>query len=312
MKNNRILVLGADGFLGSSLVISLLKEKKYQIRAFDLFKDGVSQNLESVRKKIELFQGNFLNKTDLEKALKNIDYVFHFISLTNPGSSMNDPLVDIETNLIGTINLLEACAKAGVKRIIYPSSGGAIYGNQKKDRYSEEDPLQPFSPYAITKMTIEKYLEYYRITKKLDYLVLRISNPYGPRQNIVGNQGIIPIFLNLVKKNQPITVFGNGENIRDYLFIDDTIAHIKNLSFKENSHRVYNLGSGEGASINEIISIIQKVTKKKIRIEKKPSRSSDVKSIVLDTKRLEKEINCGNNINLKTGIEKTWNWIKKI
>lgn len=313
MENNRILVLGADGFLGSSLVISLLKEKKYHIHAFDLFKDGTSRNLERTRNKIEMFQGNFLNKEDLRKALQGIDYVFHFVSFTTPGSSMSDPLVDIDTNLRGTINLLEECVKAKVKKIIYPSSGGAIYGDQKKEKYGEEDPLFPISPYAISKLAIEKYLEYYRISKGLNYLIVRLSNPYGPHQNVVGNQGIIPIFLNLIKNNQPISIFGDGENVRDYVFIDDATENLLKLAFREeNKHRIYNIGSGEGVSINELIEAIKKITKKKIKINKLPNRKSDVRSIVLDTSRIEKEISYSLKTDLKKGIKKTWEWIRQI
>ncbi len=309
----KILILGADGFLGSNLVFALLKDKKNEVRAFDLFKDGASQNLELVRKKIEIFQGNFLNKDDLRKALQGIDYVFHFVSFTTPGSSMSDPLIDIDTNLRGTINLLEECVKAKVKKIIYPSSGGAIYGDQKKKKYSEEDALCPISPYAISKMAIEKYLEYYRIAKGLDYLIARISNPYGPHQNVIGNQGIIPIFLNLIKNNQPISIFGDGQNIRDYIFVDDAIDNLVNLSFRsKNKYRVYNIGSGEGVSINELIETIKKITRKRIKTNRLSQRKADVRSIVLDVARIQEELGFGPKITLEQGIKKTWEWIGKL
>src|SRR4030042_4095031 len=130
MKKNNILILGADGFLGSNLAKSLLTDDKYEIRAFDLFKDGVSRNLAGLEKKIEIFPGNFLNREDIKRALKGIDFVFHYISLTTPGSSMKDPLIDVNTNIVGTINLLEECVKAKVNKVVFSSSGGAIYGNQ--------------------------------------------------------------------------------------------------------------------------------------------------------------------------------------
>ncbi len=312
-KKQKILVLGADGFLGSNLVFALLKDKKNEVRALDLFKDGVSQNLESARKKIEIFQGNFLNKNDLRKALQGIDYVFHFVSFTTPGSSMSDPLIDIDTNLKGTINLLEECVKAKVKKIIYPSSGGAIYGDQKKEKYSEEDSLYPISPYAISKLAIEKYLEYYRIFRGLDYLVARISNPYGPHQNVVGNQGIIPIFLNLIKNSQPISIFGDGKNIRDYIFVDDAIDNLLKLSFgSKNKYRIYNIGSGEGISINELVEAMKKITQKRIKTNGLPQRKADIRSIVLDISRIQQEFDYSPKVNLEKGIKQTWEWVKKI
>ncbi len=312
-KKLKILVLGADGFLGSNLTISLLKEKKYFIRAFDLFQDGKSRNLENYRDNLEIFQGNFLNREDLKSALVGIDYVFHFVSFTTPGSSMRDPIIDIETNLKGTVELLEECTQAGIKKIIFPSSGGAIYGDQNKELYSEDDPLLPISPYAISKLSLERYFEYFRITHGLDYLILRLSNPYGPLQNIIGNQGIIPIFLNLIKNNQPVTVFGDGDNVRDYIFIDDAIANIKKLAFmKKTKYRIYNIGSGLGTSINDLLDIMREVTDKKISIKIAPERKSDLKSIVLDINRAKSEIDYSFRNSLKRGIGKTWGWIEKL
>ncbi|MFA5925322.1 MAG: NAD-dependent epimerase/dehydratase family protein [Parcubacteria group bacterium] len=311
MQKKKILILGADGFLGSNLAKSLLADGKYEIRAFDLFRDGISRNLAGLEKKLEIFPGNFLNREDIRRALRGIDFVFHYISLTTPGSSMSEPLIDVDTNIRGTVVLLEECARAKVKRIIFSSSGGAIYGNQEKKKLNEDDPQNPISPYAISKLTIEKYLEYFRLNHGLDYLILRYSNPYGPGQNIVGSQGIIPIFLNLVKQNKPITVFGDGENTRDYIFIDDAIENTKKIAFKRGvGHYIYNLGKGEGETINDVIDVIKKVTGEKIKIKKMPARSVDVRRIVLGTERIKKEINYSLNTNLERGIKKTLDWIR--
>lgn len=311
MKQSKILILGADGFLGSNLTKSLLRDKKYKIRAFDLFKDGVSRNLAGLENKLEIFPGNFLNKEDVKKALMGIDYVFHYISLTTPGSSMNDPLIDVDTNIRGTIVLLEECAKAKVKKIIFSSSGGAIYGNQDKKSLSEDDPQNPISPYAISKLAIEKYLEYFRLNRGLDYLILRYSNPYGPGQNVVGSQGIIPIFLNLAKQGKPITIFGDGKNMRDYIFIDDAIENTKKLAFRMNlKYRLYNIGEGKGATINQVVGIIQKAIGRKIASKKMPARSIDVRRIVLDIGRAKKEILYSLETTLEKGIMETWKNIR--
>jgi UDP-glucose 4-epimerase len=314
MKLNKIqiLILGADGFIGSNLVKSLQKEKKYKIFAFDHFRGGVSRNIQSFDKDLVMVPGDFLNKEDIKKALVGIDYVFHFISLTTPGSSMNEPLIDVNTNIVGTINLLEECVIAEVKRVIFSSSGGAIYGNENKDIYAEEDATNPISPYAISKLTIEKYLEYFKINKGLDYLILRYANPYGPGQNVVGSQGIIPIFLNLIRQDKPITIFGDGKNIRDYIYIDDLINITKLLFSKKTKYKIYNVGSGKGESINEIISIMSKVVKKNIKIENKPARLIDVRKIVLDSIRsvAETAYTMTMRTSLEDGIRKTWNWIQ--
>lgn len=309
----KVLILGADGFLGSNLAKSLIKDRKYKIRAFDLFEGGVLRNLKGFEKKVEIFPGNFLNRADLKKALEGVDYVFHYISLTTPGSSMKDPLIDVDTNIRGTVVLLEECAKAKVKKTIFPSSGGAIYGNQDKKLLSENDQQNPISPYAISKLAIEKYLEYFRLNHGLDYLILRYSNPYGPGQNIVGSQGIIPIFLNLAKQGKEITIFGDGKNERDYIFIDDAIENTKKLAFKKKTgYRLYNFGKGKGVTINEVIRAMRKVTGKNVKIRKKPARSVDVRRVVLDISRIKKEIQYSSRVSLEKGIQKTWEWVKSL
>jgi UDP-glucose 4-epimerase len=311
MKQENILILGADGFIGSSMAASLLRDSKYQISAFDFFKDGKSKNLEGYRGIIEFASGDFLNRKDLKKALQNVDYVFHFLSSTTPGSSMNDPLIDINTNVIGMLSLLDECVAAKVKKVIFSSSGGTVYGDQGKLKYSENDNTNPISPYGISKLTIEKYLEYYKINHGLDYLILRYSNLYGPGQNISGTQGIIPIFLNLISHNEPITIYGDGENVRDYLYIDDAIEITKQLFNKENKYNLYNVGSGQGESTNEIIKAIEKIINKKAIINWLPDRKIDVKRIILDTTRLTNEIKYSPKVTVGDGIKKTWDWLEK-
>jgi UDP-glucose 4-epimerase len=220
-------------------------------------------------------------------------------------------LIDVETNIKGSIVLFDECVKSKVKKVIFSSSGGAIYGNQNKNKLSENDATNPISPYAISKLAIEKYLEYYRITRGLDYLILRYANPYGPGQNVVGSQGIIPIFLNLIRQGKPITIYGDGKNTRDYIYIDDAI-HITKLVFaKKTKYRLYNVGGGKSASINEVVEIMKNVTKNKIKIVRRPSRNLDVRRILLDTKNIKAETGYVPSVSLVSGIRKTWKWLNK-
>jgi UDP-glucose 4-epimerase len=310
-EKNKILVLGADGFIGSNMIEALIKEKNYSVRAFDFFRNGISRNLEPFREKIQFFPGDFLNRSDIRKSLKGVSHVFHFLSSTTPGSSMDDPLVDINTNVFGMLMFLDECVKADVKKIIFSSSGGTVYGNDGKNKCKEEDPTNPISPYGISKLTIEKYLEYYKIRSGLEYLILRYSNLYGPRQNISGSQGIIPIFLNLIKKEKPIEIFGDGKNIRDYLYIDDAIAVTKILFKKKTKYNIYNIGSGRGFSIIDVVASIEKLTGKKAKIKWMHERNTDVKKIILDISRAREETGYFPKISLKEGLNKTWEWIQK-
>jgi len=308
MNKIKILVLGADGFIGSNLIKRLIQRKDVDLVAFDLFTDGKIRNLD-FSENLEFFSGNFLNRDDIQRALEGVNYVFHCISLTTPGSSMNDPVMDVDTNIKGTIILLEECVRAGVGRIIYASSGGAIYGDQGKEIYSETDSVLPISPYAISKATIEHYLRYFKRHYGLDSLVLRYSNPYGPGQNVVGSQGIIPIFLHLVSEKKPIVVFGDGTNVRDYIYIDDLINITEKLFDRKTLFDVYNVGSGIGVTINDVVSTIKKVTKEPVTVNYLPSRDADVKRVVLDLSRLESETYLESATSLENGIMRTWNWL---
>jgi UDP-glucose 4-epimerase len=308
-KGNKVLILGADGFIGSHIASSLVDEG-YFVRAFDLFRDGTSRNLGPFSDSLEMFSGDFLNRTDLKRSLQDIDSVFHFVSLTTPGSSMNDPLIDIETNLKGSVIFFDECVQAGVKKVVFASSGGGIYGNQGKEKYSEEDRAEPVSPYAISKLAIERYLHYYRTHCGLDSVILRYSNPYGPSQNVVGTQGLIPIFMNRMKNGSAIEIFGDGGNVRDYIYIDDLVAATKMIFGSDNRDVVYNVGSGEGTDINQVVSIIEKVTGMEAKKNYLPKRDIDVRSVVLDIGRMRSEFGDIRLQSLESGIRKTWDWIR--
>jgi len=180
----KCLVLGANGFIGSHLVDSLARAG-HSVRAFDRFS---SEPLFQENAKIDIFRGDFLNMHDLSEALKGVAYVFHFISTTTPVTAENDPLIDIETNIRMSIELFRACVEAKVKRVIFASTGGAIYGEAHDKPHAEEDIPKPVSPYAIGKLTIEHYLRYFKVKHDLDSIILRISNPYGERQPLHRNR----------------------------------------------------------------------------------------------------------------------------
>ena len=224
----RCLVLGADGFMGSHLT-EALTAKGHFVRAFDHFYNNQAKNLPTGLNNVELFPGDFLNLQNLEDALSAVEYVFHFISTTNQASSAADPLVDLNSNVKTSVELFQLCANKKIKRIIFSSSGGTIYGRSSKADISELDRIEPVSPYAIGKATIENYLGYFEQTANLDSLVFRISNAYGERQNLVGSQGVIPIFLNQIKHQKPLSIIGDGEMVRDYIYVKDVAKIIATI-----------------------------------------------------------------------------------
>lgn len=291
MEKVKVLVIGANGFLGSHLVDSLTN-RGYQVRAFDRFKDMKDVNF-NLNDKVEVFLGDFLNQTDIKTALDDIDYVFHLVSTTTPASADADPLIDIDTNIRGTVELLQRCVEQGkIRRVIYSSSGGTVYGDFAfENPIPEETATHPVSPYGIGKVAIENYLSYFNRKYQLDYTIFRIANPYGERQPLLRKQGVIPIFADLILNEKPITVYGDGSMIRDYVYVKD-VAEImaESLQYPSLKNETVNLGSGIGESINQIITELEKVIEKKAIVAYKEKPSTFVQSVVLDTQKLNQKM----------------------
>ncbi len=303
------LVLGANGFLGSHVAEALVR-KNNEVRVFDHFRHG-RKNLASIADKIEMFRGDFLNVQDLAGAMDGVDYIFHYISTTNAITSTTDPEFDIRTNVIGSVRLLECAVKSGVKKIFFPSSGGTVYGEPVLVPISEDAPTNPLNPYAISKLTIEKYLNYFFHQYGLDYVILRYSNPYGERQNPHGTQGVIPIFLKKVMQKEAPVIYGDGNAVRDYLYIEDAIEATMTLVEKSTSGRLFNIGSGKGVSLNQLIEIMSRVTGEEISPVYRENDKKYIRNIVLDISNISYQTGWSPRTDIVRGIEKTWDWFNR-
>jgi UDP-glucose 4-epimerase len=304
----KALVLGANGFMGSHVVDSLV-ENGFSVRAFGQF-DSLETRFRP-HEDIELYSGNFLNHADVKEALKGVDYVFHLISTTTPATAEADPLIDIDTNIKGSVDLFQGAVDAGVKRLIYTSSGGTVYGEPKdNEALNENDGLAPISPYGIGKAAIEFYLNYFNVKHGLDSTVFRIANPYGERQPRFRKQGVIPIFIEKILSKEPITVMGDGSMIRDYVYVRDVADMMVRTLKTEPKHKVYNLGSGVGHSLNEIIETIETVSGKKAVISHVETPSTFVHSSVLDTRRYNDEFGQIEMTTFEDGVSKTYEYLK--
>ncbi len=307
----QILILGGNGFIGSNLIKKLLLSKKYKIRIFDRFDHGISP---IIQKNIDngdcdVFRGDFLNKKDIRKALTDCDYVFHLISMSTPASLYNDLLADIDLNVNSTIRLLNECIDAKIKKFVFVSSGGAIYGDQDGiEKFDETMAVEPISPYAISKVTIEKILYYYKKRNNLNCLILRYSNPFGPGHSIRSQVGLIPIFLRKAIDNEIIEIFGDGNIIRDYIYIDDAIYKTIELFERKTKYNLYNIASGQGHSINDVIKSIKENTNLLLNIKYIEARSADIHKVVLDVKRVNAEVK-NRDIDFDKAIANTYKWV---
>lgn len=304
----RCLVIGANGFIGGHLVDSLV-EAGHTVRAFDRFSANVVRFNDN--DSVEKIVGDFLKHEDLHRALQATEYVFHFVSTTTPVAVDDNPTLDITTNVIASVKLFEECVGAGVKKVIFASTGGAIYGNHATTTPLGEDTCpRPVSPYAIGKLSIENYLRYFKVKHGLDYLALRISNPYGERQPQGRSQGVIPIFLNSIYQEKPINIFGDGTAVRDYIYVKDVARVIAHIFNKKQKREVYNLGSGEGVNLNQLIAIMQRLTGRSIVREFKAMPSTFVQHVVLDATALKQDFDVNlPATSLEEGIKKTWEYI---
>lgn len=307
---DKTLILGAAGFIGSNLTLRLCREQKQLI----LFEQKEARYPEIVWEaaktgRIEFAEGSFTEFTSedwMEKlpGLKETDTVYHLISTTCPTNSNRNMAVEMEENLIATIRFLDACVSAGVSKVVFLSSGGTVYGKKHTGLCREEEEAFPITVYGMQKLSIEKALYLYRQMYGLDYRIVRLSNPYGPYQKPNGIQGAVTTFTWRALHKEPIQVYGDGSVVRDYIYIDDAIDGIVRIAERQGKHRLYNLGSGRGHSINEVIEMIAEVLGELPEVRYQAGRSVDVPVNVLDISRFEQDFGKLKAIGLQEGIRR--------
>lgn len=301
-------VLGGAGFIGSHLVDALLGAG-HQVRVFDRpHVDRLPQV--AAHAGIETFTGDFLNSRSLVPALSGAQVVFHLISTTLPKSSNDNPAYDVESNVIGTVRLLGLCREQGVAKIVFMSSGGTVYGVPRGLPIDEEHPTFPISSYGIQKLTIEKYLHLAERIHGLDYCILRGANVYGPRQRLDIAQGVVAVFLDRALKGKPIEIWGDGSVVRDYLYVEDLARALVKAATYEGEPRIFNVGSGIGTSLNELLSTMRTVTRAKLDVHYSAGRSVDVPANVLGCSRARRHLGWQPEVPLAEGIRRTYEWLR--
>ena len=305
----RALVLGGGGFIGSHLVAALLAQGA-QVRVLERpYRERTAALPEHPA--LQWQEGDFGNTQDIHRALEDVDTVFHLVSTTQPQSSNDDPAFDVSSNLLATLNLLEQLRARRNTTLVFVSSGGTVYGRPQHTPIAETHPTEPTCSYGIVKLAIEKYLALYRLLHGLDYRVLRLANPYGPGQEANRAQGVVGTFLSRVVQDQPIEVWGDGSVVRDYLYISDTISALLQVAVYKGEERIFNIGSGGGHSIREIISAIEEVTGKTAQVRYTAARKFDVPVSVLDIKRAQNELGWQPGVHLNEGLRLTYARIKE-
>ncbi|WAH60327.1 NAD-dependent epimerase/dehydratase family protein [Pseudomonas silvicola] len=302
--NKRCIILGASGFIGSRLC-EVLGSKMPNLKAF-----GRNPLYPEAFKQCRWIEGDFSDVNQVSNAIADCDTVIHLVNATTPASANVNRVADLEANVVSTLNLLDACVNSGVKKVIFISSGGTVYGVPSVVPTPESAPNDPITAYGVSKLTIEKYLSLYHHLYGLDYCVLRVANPYGPYQTNKKNQGVIAAFFRHIIHDEPIDVWGDGSVVRDYVYIDDVVNAIELALFNSYKEKIFNIGSGRGVSIKEIIASLEAVVGSSIDVNYLPGRNMDVPVSVLDVSRASRDLGWAPKISFDEGIRNTFDWIK--
>lgn len=303
----RAVVAGGNGFIGSHLVDSLIIEG-WQVVVYDRAPERYRPPLAGV----EYIIGELGNESLLASVLPGAEVVFHLASTTIPQSSNESPVFDIQSNVIDTVRFLKVCIESQVEKVVFLSSGGTVYGIPKSLPVDEKQPTNPICSYGISKLAVEKYLKLFKHLYGLSYIVLRPSVAFGQRQNPIGKQGAITVFLNRIAQGQPVTIWGDGETIRDYLYVTDLVRACLLAARSTRTDTVLNVGSGQGVSLNKLLEIIKGIVQRPLSVERLPARPFDVPQLILDTKRAQTELKWAPTVPLEEGISLTWDWIRSL
>jgi UDP-glucose 4-epimerase len=296
-----ILVTGGAGFIGSHIADALI-HNGHSVVVLDDLSMG---KREYVNPKTQFVLLDIRSEKIKEIFLHHrFDVVIHQAAQMDVRKSVEDPLFDASTNILGTVNLLEGCRATGVKKFIFASTGGAIYGEQTCFPADEQHPTRPVSPYGITKLSAEKYLFYYQQAHGLQYVSLRYANVYGPRQNPHGEAGVVAIFTGkMLSDGQPL-INGDGTQTRDYIYVDDIVkANLLALNYKQSA--IFNVGTGIETNVNQLFLTLRKLTGSQCREKYGPAKNGEQQRSVIDSSSLYKAFNWKPSIALRDGLRRT-------
>jgi UDP-glucose 4-epimerase len=298
------IVLGGGGFLGTNLCRRLVSTG-HRVRAFGrrcLFPEALDQ--------VDWYQGDFCDPVALAAATETYEIVFHLVHTTTLHSANLDKAKDLQQNVVSSLALFDLARGLGVKRIIFVSSGGTIYGASEQVPTPETAPSEPITAYGISKLAIEKYLAVYERLYGFQYRILRVANPFGPFQVPVKNQGVISMLISRAINKERIEIWGDGSVVRDYIFVDDVIDALEAAMGDQSSARIFNIGSGRGRSLLEVIGAVENLFNAKLEIDWKQGRPIDVPTSVVAIDRAREILKWTPKTPFENGLQSTIAWWK--
>ncbi|NQU17772.1 MAG: NAD-dependent epimerase/dehydratase family protein [Candidatus Saganbacteria bacterium] len=305
----KIILTGGAGFIGSNIADTYI-DAGHKVVIVDNLSSGNRKNINS---KAKFYKADITDRKALEKIFKKEkpEIVNHHAAQIDVRKSVTDPIYNAKVNEIGTLELLNCCVKFKVKKIIFASTGGALYGEvSAKKGAGENHPLDPISPYAITKRSAELYLSAYAYNYGLKYTILRYGNVYGPRQDPYGEAGVIALFIGKLKNNQQPFIYGNGKQLRDYVFVKD-ICRANLIALKKGHNKTYNVGTGQATSVNTLFTELKNIMGFQKEAVYKPPRQGELFRSLLNPSKIKRELGFSIKTDIKSGLQKTVEYFRK-
>ena len=300
----KILVTGGAGFIGSNIVDELI-EKKHKVVIVD--------NLATGNKKAKFYKVSVCDKKKIDEIFKKekIDIVIHHAAQLDVRKSVEDPCFDADVNIKGALNILEACKNTKVKKIIFASSGGTIYGECGTKAPDEKAFANPLSPYGVAKLSVEHYIKAYSALYGLKYTILRYANVYGPRQDVNGEAGVVAIFIGRMSQNKEFFIFGDGKQLRDYVYVKDVVsANIKSLT--KGNNEVINIGTNKTTSVTKLAQELSKIIGYKNKPVFKPKRNGELFKSFLNISKAKTVLGWKPKIDIIKGLKNTVEYFRNI
>ena len=297
----KVLVTGGAGFIGSH-VVDRLVEEGHQVVIVDNLATGKRKN---VNRAASLYKTD-ITSWRLERVFRNErpNIVLHLAAQISVPRSIDDPVFDAQINVLGTMNVLQQAVRYGCRKVVFSSSGGAIYGEQETVPASESHATNPLSPYGISKLCGEHYLSYFQRVSGIPVVSLRYANVYGPRQDPEGEAGVIAIFIQKMLNNEQPIIHGNGRQTRDFVFVDD-VAEANLAAMGQNAHGVYNVGTGAETSVNELFRMLAGLTASSVKEVHGPAKVGEQIRSVVDPSRIKQELGWEVKVDLAEGLKQT-------
>ena len=300
------VVTGGAGFIGSH-VVELLQADGSEVTVLDNLSSGRTGNLSE---KTTLQVSDVRDKRAVGTAVSgDVDCVFHLAAQIDVRRAVEDPGLDAQVNVGGTINVLNACVEAHVRRFVMSSTGGALYGEPKNLRADEQTPIQPLSPYGVSKYCAEQYIGYFHRAYGLETVILRYANVYGPRQDPNGEAGVVGIFARRILLGQSCIVYGDGEQTRDFVFVDDVAR--ANMLAMQGPLGTFNIGTGVEMSLNQLLAAFERVVGHPVAREYAPARMGEVQRIALNAEKARHEMGWKPMVSLEDGLARTLAWVRQ-